>query len=188
MKSKFFILSLFISTLGLAQAIPPNTPTASQPAPTEPTPEKTEIKVCKTYDGSVYKVVRKDEECGPVKEAKEPPKEKPKPKPVPKPKPKPKPTPTAKKCPPCTPQIQIVEKEKIVEREKITYKKWRIYGGAGIGQNGMKSAPQIEGEQVDKYLGPIFGGGIDYHFNESWSIGAQGWSNESGMLIFGYSP
>jgi hypothetical protein len=182
MKSNFILLSLFISTIGLAQAVPPTTPAS------EPVPEKTEIKVCKTYDGSAYKVVRKDENCEPAKEVKEPPKEKPKPKPIPKPKPKPKPVPTTtKKCPPCNPQIQIVEKEKIVKEKVVTYKRWRIYGLVGIGQDGMQSAPKIEGEQVDKYYGFVGGAGIDYHMNESWSIGVQGLSNESGMLSLGYS-
>jgi len=181
MKYNSIILSLVMSSaVVFAQALPPAAP------PSEPVPEKTEIKVCKTYDGSAYKVVRKDEECGPVKETNEPAKEKPTPKPVPKPKPKPKPVPTtAKKCPPCKPQIQIVEKEKIVER--VTYKKWRIYGLVGIGQDGMTSVPKFEGEQVDKFYGFVGGGGIDYHMNESWSIGVQGLSNETGMLSLGYS-
>ena len=71
--------------------------------------------------------------------------------------------------------------------EKVTYKTWRVYGLVGYGQHGLKSSPNTDGEQVDKYYGPIYGGGVDYHVNENWSVGVQGLSNEQGALSIGYS-
>jgi len=164
----FILLSFFVSSLGLAQTIPL--------APDV----KKEIKDCTTYDGTKYKVVSADKECDGTKPAPAKPASVPKPKPV-KPKPAPKPCPV---CPSCPSPTVIVN---TIEKEKVTYKTWRVYGLVGYGQHGLKSTTKTGGEQVDKFYGPLFGGGVDYNVNENWSVGAQGISNESGMLSVGYS-
>jgi hypothetical protein len=135
--------------------------------------QERKITDCTSYDGNKFKVVPKNAEC----EATAKPKPKPRPKP---PAPKPRP-PQVKECAPCPkcPRPTVVEKERVVEKEKITYNAWRIYVLGGVGQHGLKAANKPEGEQVDKYYDGVFGAGIDYNINENWSIGVQGLSNES---------
>jgi len=160
-----------------APAVTPATPAA--PAATPATPAaaatdgvKREIKDCTTYDGTKYKVVPNTTlkgDCEPT----------PKPTPKPKPKPKPKPVPVpCPECPTCPP---------VVEKEKVTYKTFRVYGLVGYGQHGLESKTASEGEDVTNYYGPIFGAGVDYNIDQNWSVGVQGVSNNSGMLSVGYS-
>lgn len=133
--------------------------------------QKRTIHDCTEYDGEKYKVVGKDDECLPTTPKPKPPKAQPKPKPKPKPKPRPCPPCPSSECAPC-PACPPAPPPKVEERK--TYNQIEIYGLAGYVQDGMKASTQSEGEQVDKYYGFGWGGGIDYNINENFSIGILG--------------
>ena len=182
---QLILLTLFVSGLGFAQQTPQK-PVSSTPmvmAPATPAPAasadvKREIKDCTTYDGTKYKVVPMagSTDCNPTTPV---PKPTPKPKPKPKTKPTPKPLP-CQPCPDCPPPT-------VVEKEKVTYNAWRVYGLVGYGQHGLDSDTKAEGEDVTNYYGPLFGAGVDYNVDENWSVGVQGLSNNSGLFSVGYS-